>query len=88
MKRIFLFLVTNLAVVVTLSVVASVLGINQYITAQGLDFGALLMFAAVFGFGGIASGAAGIAKTLFYLFLVVFVVTLLLGLMTGRRSGA
>jgi heat shock protein HtpX len=52
MKRIFLFLVTNIAVVVTLSVVASVLGINQYITAQGLDFGALLMFAAVFGFGG------------------------------------
>ena len=52
MKRIFLFLVTNIAVVVTLSVVASVLGINQYITAQGIDFGALLMFAAVFGFGG------------------------------------
>ena len=52
MKRIFLFLVTNLAVVVTLSVVASVLGINQYITAQGINFGALLMFAAVFGFGG------------------------------------
>jgi len=46
------------------------------------------LVAAVFGFGGIASGAAGIAKTLFYLFLVVFVVTLLLGLMTGRRSGA
>jgi len=46
------------------------------------------LIAAVFGFGGIASGAAGIAKTLFYLFLVVFVVTLLLGLMTGRRSGA
>ncbi|RLJ68206.1 protease HtpX [Sulfurisoma sediminicola] len=52
MKRIFLFLVTNIAVVVTLSVVASVLGINQYLTAQGIDFGALLMFAAVFGFGG------------------------------------
>jgi len=52
MKRIFLFLVTNIAVVLTLSVVASVLGINQYITAQGIDFGALLMFAAVFGFGG------------------------------------
>jgi uncharacterized membrane protein YtjA (UPF0391 family) len=43
--------------------------------------------AAVFGFGGIASGAASIAKTLFYLFLVVFIITLLLGLMTGRRSG-
>ena len=52
MKRIFLFLVTNIAVVVTLSIVASVLGINQYITAQGINFGALLAFAAVFGFGG------------------------------------
>ncbi len=52
MKRIFLFLATNIAVVVTLSIVASVLGINQYVTAQGIDFGALLMFAAVFGFGG------------------------------------
>jgi heat shock protein HtpX len=52
MKRIFLFLATNLAVLVTLSVVASLLGVNRYITAQGVDFGALLGFAAVFGFGG------------------------------------
>ena len=52
MKRIFLFLATNLAVMLTLSVVASLLGVNRYITAQGLDFGALLGFAMVFGFGG------------------------------------
>ena len=52
MKRIFLFLITNIAVMVTLSIVASLLGINQYITAQGLDFGALLGFATIFGFGG------------------------------------
>ena len=52
MKRIFLFLATNLAVMITLSVVASVLGLNQFITAQGLDPLALLGFAAVFGFGG------------------------------------
>jgi uncharacterized membrane protein YtjA (UPF0391 family) len=45
------------------------------------------LIAAVFGFGGIASSAAGIAKILFYLFLAVFVITLLLGLMTGRRTG-
>ena len=45
------------------------------------------LIAAVFGFGGIASGAASIAKILFYLFLAVFVITLLLGLMTGRRTG-
>ena len=52
MKRIFLFLLTNLAVMVTLSVVASVLGLNRFITAQGLDPLGLLGFAAVFGFGG------------------------------------
>ena len=52
MKRIALFLVTNLAVLVTLSVVAHFFGLNQFISAQGLDFGALLAFAALFGFGG------------------------------------
>ena len=35
--------------------------------------------AAVFGFGGIAAGAAEIAKILFYIFVVIFLVTLLLG---------
>ena len=44
------------------------------------------LVAAVIGFGGIATGAASIAKALFYLFLVVFVITLLLGLMIGRRT--
>ncbi|MDB6062822.1 MAG: protease htpX [Verrucomicrobiaceae bacterium] len=52
MKRIALFLLTNLGVLITLSVVSSVLGFNRYITAQGIDFGALLGFAAIFGFGG------------------------------------
>jgi len=52
MKRIALFLLTNLAVLVTLSVVAHLFGLNHFIGAQGLDFGALLAFAAVFGFGG------------------------------------
>lgn len=52
MKRIVLFLLTNLLVVVTLSVVASVLGINRWVTENGIDFGALLMFAFLFGFGG------------------------------------
>ena len=52
MKRIALFLLTNLAVLVTLSVVAHLFGLNQFIGAQGLDFGALLAFAALFGFGG------------------------------------
>ncbi|RCX10202.1 protease HtpX [Extensimonas vulgaris] len=52
MKRIFLFLLTNLAVVVVLGVVASLLGVNRYLTAQGMNFGALLGFAFVMGFGG------------------------------------
>jgi heat shock protein HtpX len=52
MKRVALFLVTNLAVLVTLSVVIHVFGLNRFISAQGLDFGGLIAFAAVFGFGG------------------------------------
>lgn len=52
MKRILLFLATNLAVVLVLSVVMQVLGIDQYIAAQGGSLYGLLVFAAVFGFGG------------------------------------
>jgi heat shock protein HtpX len=52
MKRIFLFLATNLAVVLVLSVVARLLGIDQYMTSRGSDLGGLLVFAALFGFGG------------------------------------
>jgi heat shock protein HtpX len=52
MKRIFLFVLTNLAVVVVLGVVASLLGVNRYLTANGLNLGALLGFAFVMGFGG------------------------------------
>src|SRR5207342_1249286 len=52
MKRIFLFLVTNLAVMLVLSVVAHLLGIDRYLSAQGGSLGGLLVFAALFGFGG------------------------------------
>ncbi|MBC5786074.1 protease HtpX [Ramlibacter sp. USB13] len=52
MKRILLFLATNLAVVVVLGVVASLLGVNRYLTANGLNLGALLVFAFIMGFGG------------------------------------
>ena len=52
MKRVVLFLVTNLAVVLVLGVVASLLGVNRYLTANGLNLGMLLGFAAVMGFGG------------------------------------
>ena len=52
MKRIALFLLTNLAVVVVLGIVASLLGVNRYLTANGLNLGALLGFAFIMGFGG------------------------------------
>ena len=52
MKRIVLFVLTNLAVVVVLGIVASLLGVNRYLTPQGLNLGMLLAFAAVIGFGG------------------------------------
>ena len=52
MKRIFLFLVTNIAVLVVLSTVTSLLGVDKVLTANGLDPFALLVFSAIFGFGG------------------------------------
>jgi heat shock protein HtpX len=52
MKRIVLFVLTNLAVVVVLGIVASLLGVNRYLTANGLNLGALLVFAFIMGFGG------------------------------------
>jgi heat shock protein HtpX len=52
MKRIVLFLLTNLAIVVVLSIVAHVLGVDQYLNARGGSLTGLLVFAAVFGFGG------------------------------------
>ena len=52
MKRIFLFVLTNLAVVVVLGIVASLLGVNRYLTANGLNLGMLLALAAIMGFGG------------------------------------
>ena len=52
MKRILLFVLTNLAVVVVLGIVANLLGVNRYLTANGLNLGALLGFALIMGFGG------------------------------------
>lgn len=51
-KRIGLFLLTNLAVIVTVSIVLNLLGIGQYRTVGGLDMKALLAFCAVWGFVG------------------------------------
>ena len=52
MKRIVLLIVTNLAVVLLLSVVASVLGIDRMMTQNGIDFTSLILFSALLGFGG------------------------------------
>ena len=52
MKRIFLLVVTNLAVVLVLSVVTHLLGVDQYLAARGSDINGLLIGAAVIGFGG------------------------------------
>ncbi len=51
-KRIFLFLITNLAVVITLSIVLSLLGVGQYVSDAGLDIGSLAVFCFVWGMGG------------------------------------
>lgn len=54
MKRILLFVATNIAILLVLSITLRVLGLENYLYQQGvdLDYTALLIFAAVFGFGG------------------------------------
>ncbi|WP_300335562.1 protease HtpX [Accumulibacter sp.] len=52
MKRIFLFVATNMAIVLVLSVSMRLLGVEPYLNASGLNLTSLLIFAAVMGFGG------------------------------------
>lgn len=52
MKRVFLFLVTNLAILFVLSITVRLLGLDSFLTDAGLDLGSLLVFAAIFGMGG------------------------------------
>ena len=52
MKRIFYFLVTNLAIVLVLSVTMRLLGVEPFLNANGLNLNSLLIFASVMGFGG------------------------------------
>jgi heat shock protein HtpX len=54
MKRIVLFVVTNLAVMLVLGLAVHLLGLNRFLTANGLNLPMLLGFAAVMGFGGAA----------------------------------
>jgi len=52
MKRTILFIATNMAIMLVLSLSASLLGVNRFMTANGLNLGMLLAFAALLGFGG------------------------------------
>src|SRR5512145_3124442 len=52
MKRILLFLGTNMAIVLVLSVTMRLLGVEPYLNANGLNLTSLLIFASVMGFGG------------------------------------
>jgi heat shock protein HtpX len=52
MKRIFYFLVTNLAIVFVLSITMRLLGVEPFLNANGLNLNSLLIFASVMGFGG------------------------------------
>ena len=51
-KRIFLFMLTNILVVVSVSIILSVLGVGNYLTAAGIDYGALMVFCLIWGFVG------------------------------------
>jgi heat shock protein HtpX len=52
LKRIALFLATNVAVLVVLSIIINVFGLGNFLTAEGIDPVALLIFSAVIGFAG------------------------------------
>jgi heat shock protein HtpX len=52
MKRVVLFLATNVAVLLVLSVVITVFGLDRWLAAEGINYQGLLVFAAVIGFGG------------------------------------
>jgi heat shock protein HtpX len=52
MKRVILFLATNIAVMLVLSVVLSVLGADRFLAAEGLNVGMLVVFSAIVGFTG------------------------------------
>lgn len=52
MKRILLFLATNIAVLLVLSIVVKILGVDQVLSANGINYLSLLIFAGVIGFGG------------------------------------
>lgn len=51
-KRLFLFMAVNLLVVLTISITLNLLGVRPYLSARGIDYGALMVFCLVWGMGG------------------------------------
>ncbi|WP_186645535.1 protease HtpX [Fluviispira vulneris] len=51
-KRIILFLAVNILVMITITIVTSVLGVNHYMSERGINYGTLLAFCFIWGFGG------------------------------------
>src|SRR5579871_1595744 len=52
MRRIILFILTNLAIMLTLTLIARVTGLDTWLAQRGSSFGGLIVLAALFGFGG------------------------------------
>src|SRR5436305_3954386 len=52
MRRVLLLVDTNVAVMLVLSIVVSILGVDRWLLANGINYGALLWLSAIFGFGG------------------------------------
>lgn len=52
MRRVVYFLITNIAILLVLSMAMRILGVEPYLTSYGLNYQSLLIFAAVFGMGG------------------------------------
>ena len=61
MKRILLFVLTNVAVMAVLLITTRLLGVDRFLTQNGLDMGSLAGFSLVIGFGGIAAEMARLA---------------------------
>jgi uncharacterized membrane protein YtjA (UPF0391 family) len=69
---------------VTLSFITMLKSIGGFMLRWALTFFIIAIIAALFGFGGIAATASGIAQILFYIFLVLFIIALIFGLLGGR----
>ena len=87
MKRIVLFLITNIAVMVVLTIVVRLLGVDQALAANGLNVGGLLAFSAIFGFGG-AFISLLLSKTMAKWSTGAQVIVILQVTLTDRSNGA